>query len=313
MVIVLVLLCCPPYSVLRVLVHHDVLVLRRTTGVDTCHNVNCTKLCLLTYFEALETCLCLLFEQLLVRRDGRSITLKNIDLARKCALWMFKNSDGSIGECARHCGLTVDQVENLMPSIDIVKDELNQLAAWIADNPQSSIHKCIKKTQINNGTIYYAWSDLGGGDYATMQEEASKEIANRIRDWIEQHKDFPTIKKCSEDLGVSTNIISKNWKQAGGDDRSASDIRSEKRILEMTKWLIEHPDCNYYQCAESLRDLGTTANSIAIYSANVKRIARWRIANPNGTQDDCSKDLGMTLRRVINLWSAATLWMENKL
>ena len=67
-VIVLVLLCCPPYSVLRVLVHHDVLVLRRTTGVDTCLNVNCTKLCLLTYFEALETCLCLLFEQLLVRR-----------------------------------------------------------------------------------------------------------------------------------------------------------------------------------------------------------------------------------------------------
>lgn len=243
--------------------------------------------------------------------DGRTIKLVSVDLARKCALWMFKNPDGSIGECARHCGLTMDQVKNLMPSIDIVKDELNQLSAWIADNPQSSIHKCIKKTKINNGTIYYAWKDLGGGDYATMQEVASKEITNRIRDWMEEHKDYPTIAECSKDLGVCKKVIKDNWKQAGGNNRSASDIRSEQRILEITKWLIEHPDCNYYQCAESLSDLGTTMSSIAIYSAKVKKIARWRIANPNGTQEDCSRGLNMPLRKVINYWSASTLWIEN--
>ena len=67
-VVVLIFIRCPPYSVLWVLVHYDVLVLRRTSGVDTSHYVDCAKLGLLTNLETFKSCLCLLLEQLLVRR-----------------------------------------------------------------------------------------------------------------------------------------------------------------------------------------------------------------------------------------------------
>ena len=40
----------------------DVFVFRGTTGVDTCHNVDSTKLALLTYFIAFVSRLCLFLE-----------------------------------------------------------------------------------------------------------------------------------------------------------------------------------------------------------------------------------------------------------
>ena len=51
----------------------------------------------------------------------------------------------------------------------------------------------------------------------------------------------------------------------------------------MTNWLIEHPDAGYDKCAEALEDIGTTPNSIGINAARVKRVTRWRSANPDGT------------------------------
>ena len=102
-----------------------------------------------------------------------------------------------------------------------------------------------------------------------------------------------------------------HWVAAGGNKRSASDIRSEHRIIAVTNWLIGHPDAGYDKCAEALEDIGTTSNSIAIIAAGVKRVARWRSANPDGTPEDCSRELGMTLRRVVNCWPSATLWQGN--
>ena len=69
----------------------------------------------------------------------------------------------------------------------------------------------------------------------------------------------------------------------------------------MTNWLIEHPDAVYDKCAEALEDIGTTPNSIGINAVRVKRVTRWRSANPDGTPEDCSRELGMTLRRGVNL------------
>ena len=122
---------------------------------------------------------------------------------------------------------------------------------------------------------------------------------------------FPQSKKCSKDLGVCTDVVSNHWVEAGGNKRSASDIRSEHRIIAMTNWLIEHPDAGYGECAEALKNIGTTSNSIAIITARVKRVARWRSENPDGTPEDCSRELGMTLRRVVNCWPSATLWQGN--
>ena len=66
-VVVLVLVRSPPYGVLGVLVHHDVLVLRGTSGVDTGHHVDGTELGYLTFLIAGEIRPCLLVEENLVR------------------------------------------------------------------------------------------------------------------------------------------------------------------------------------------------------------------------------------------------------
>ena len=242
---------------------------------------------------------------------GRTIRMDSVDLARKCALWMFRNPDGDIEECASQCGLTVDKVKDLKPYIDVAKDEIDRLSAWISEHPGTYKERCIKESDINRGTISFAWKELGGADYAAVQAEASKEITERIREWIEGHGDFSSIEECSKDLGVCKAVVRKHWVAAGGNKRSASDIRSEHRIIAVTNWLIEHPDAGYDKCAEALEDIGTISNSIAIISAIVKRVARWRSANPDGTPEDCSRELGMTLRRVVNFWPSATLWLEN--
>ena len=243
--------------------------------------------------------------------DGRTIRLDSVDLARKCALWMFRNPDGDIEECASQCGLTVEKVKDIKPYIDVAKDEIAKLSEWISEHPRTYIERCVKESGINRGTISFAWKELGGADYAAVQAESAKEIAGRIRKWIEEHKEYPLIKECSKDLGVCNAVVSKHWVAAGGNKRSASDIRSEHRIIAMTNWLIEHPDASYDKCAEALEDIGTTSNSIAIITAQVKRVARWRSANPDGTPEDCSRELGLTLRRVVNCWPSATLWLEN--
>ena len=115
----------------------------------------------------------------------------------------------------------------------------------------------------------------------------------------------------SKNVGVCTDVFSKHWVAVGGNKRSASDIRSEHRIIAMINWLIEHPDAGYDKCAEALEGIGTTSNSIAQIAAGVKRVARWRSANPGCTPEDCSRELDMLLRRGINFWPTATLWLEN--
>ena len=67
-VVVLVALGGPPNGVLRVLVHNDVFVLRRTAGVDTGHYVNRIELSVLTFGITGQLRLGLLCEQILVGR-----------------------------------------------------------------------------------------------------------------------------------------------------------------------------------------------------------------------------------------------------
>ena len=53
---------------MTLVVVNDVLVLRRTTGENASHYINCAEFCLLTFVITGQTSLCLLFEQLLIRR-----------------------------------------------------------------------------------------------------------------------------------------------------------------------------------------------------------------------------------------------------
>ena len=68
MVVILVLIRSPPYSVLRVLIHNDEFVFWGTTGVDTCHNVHCTKLADLSFLITCQFRSCLFLKEYLIRR-----------------------------------------------------------------------------------------------------------------------------------------------------------------------------------------------------------------------------------------------------
>ena len=67
-VVVRVLRGVPPNSVLGVLVHNDVLVLRRTSGVDAGHHVDGSELGHVTFLIALKLRLCLLVVENFVSR-----------------------------------------------------------------------------------------------------------------------------------------------------------------------------------------------------------------------------------------------------
>ena len=66
LVVVLVFLGSPPYSVLAGFVHHEELVLGRTAGVDAGHYVHSVQLGVLAYFEAFEAGFGFLFEEYFV-------------------------------------------------------------------------------------------------------------------------------------------------------------------------------------------------------------------------------------------------------
>ena len=68
MIIVLILVRGPPYCVLRVLIHNDELILRRTSGVDTSSDINSTQLGNLSLLIAFQFRLCLLCKQIFIRR-----------------------------------------------------------------------------------------------------------------------------------------------------------------------------------------------------------------------------------------------------
>ena len=170
------------------------------------------------------------------------------------------------------------------------------------------MERCIKEFGINRGTVSFAWKELGGADRASVQAESAKEITGRIREWIEGHRDFPSIEECSKNLGVCKAVVSKYWVAAGGNKRSASDFRSEHRFIAMANWLIEHPDAGYDKCAEALEDNGTNfefhrhnyrkskkRRTMAIYTSrrNLRRLLP-------GTGHTSSQ--GRQLLVVCNLW-----------
>ena len=68
MVIILVFIGCPPYSVLGVFVHDNKFVFRGTSCVNTCHYIYCTQFTDLAFVEPFQICFCFFFKQILVGR-----------------------------------------------------------------------------------------------------------------------------------------------------------------------------------------------------------------------------------------------------
>ena len=68
LVVVLVSVRSPPYSVLAGFVINEEFIFRRTAGVDTSHYVYCAQFCYLAFFVAFQTSFGLFFKQYFIRR-----------------------------------------------------------------------------------------------------------------------------------------------------------------------------------------------------------------------------------------------------
>ena len=129
--------------------------------------------------------------------------------------------------------------------------------------------------------------------------------------WIETHKPYGTRTACANHLGINTATVCNLWKKAGREARQAKDLKSEARILAIVTWMAEHPGAKDIDCALALKDMGVNAESLPTIKSRIKRIAKWRTAHPEGSQEACAQDLNLPLRRVINIWPSATIWMEH--
>ena len=129
--------------------------------------------------------------------------------------------------------------------------------------------------------------------------------------WIETHKPYGTRTACANDLGINTATVCNLWKKAGGEARQAKDLKSEARILAIVTWMAEHPGAKDIDCALALKDMGVNAESLPTIKSRIKRIAKWRTAHPEGSLEACAQDLNLSLRKVINMWPSATIWMEH--
>ena len=129
--------------------------------------------------------------------------------------------------------------------------------------------------------------------------------------WIETHKPYGTRTACANDLGINTATVCNLWKKAGGEARQAKDLKSEARILAIVTWMAEHPGAKDIDCALALKDMGVHAEGLPAIRCHVSRIAKWRTAHPEGSLESCAQDLNLSLRKVINMWPSATIWMEH--
>ena len=66
MVVVLIFIGCPPYSVSGIFVHDNKLVFRGTSCINTGHYVYCTQFADLSLVKALQICLGLCLKQILI-------------------------------------------------------------------------------------------------------------------------------------------------------------------------------------------------------------------------------------------------------
>lgn len=129
--------------------------------------------------------------------------------------------------------------------------------------------------------------------------------------WIETHKPYGTQTACANDLGINKTTVCKLWKKAGGEARPAQDLKSEARILAIITWMSEHPGAKDIDCALALKDITVSTESLYKFRSQVSKIAKWRTAHPEGSQEACAQDLNMSVCRVINMWPSATIWMEH--
>ena len=105
--------------------------------------------------------------------------------------------------------------------------------------------------------------------------------------------------------------MSNLWEKAGGEARPPRDLKSEARILAIVTWMAEHPGAKNIDCALALKNMNVHASNLYSLRSQVSRIAKWRTAHPEGSQEACAQDLNLPLRRVINMWPSAKIWMEH--
>lgn len=242
--------------------------------------------------------------------------------------WFKEHPDGTLTDCTKDLGLSRNYIWRNYESLgirkrrDILAERNARIIEWIENHPDQTRKEVACHCNVTPNVIdvierkLKQRTDSGTPvtkTYKTREKDLTKEAERieRISAWIETHKPYGTKNACAKELGIHPKTVGKLWVKAGGEKRPARDLKSEARILANVTWMVEHPEANDLECAHALKDISLGITTLPILRIRIKKIAQWRIEHPEGSQEACAQDLNLSLRRVVNMWPSATIWMEH--
>ena len=242
--------------------------------------------------------------------------------------WFEEHPDGTLTDCANETGVSLNHIAKNYESLGIRKrseriaERDARIIEWIENHPEQRQKEIACHFNVTPNTInalkrkLRQCADSGTPVtkiYKTKEKDLTKEaeLIERINAWIETHKPYGTKTACANDLRLSKRTVSNLWEKAGGEARPPRDLKSEARILAIVTWMAEHPGAKNIDCALALKNMNVHASNLYSLRSQVSRIAKWRTAHPEGSQEACAQDLNLPLRRVINMWPSAKIWMEH--
>lgn len=241
--------------------------------------------------------------------------------------WFEENPEGTLNECSKDTGISLNYIARTYQSLGIKKRreliaERNvQIQEWINTHPDQTRKEIASLFNVTAKTVgeierkmkqnHVSCPPVEKPNKIKKIESTKTDYIERIKGWIETHQPYGTKTACAKDTGINLTTVCNLWNKAGGEARQAKDLKSEDRILTIVTWMAKHPEASDIDCALALKDSNVRANRLPTVRSRVSRIAKWRTAHPDGSQEECARDLNMSVRRVVNMWPSATVWMEH--
>lgn len=242
--------------------------------------------------------------------------------------WFEEHPDGTLTACANETGVSYSYIARNYESLGIrnrkerIAERDARIVEWIENHPEQTGKEIASHCNVKPCIIgdikrkLKQCADSGTPvtkTYKTKEKGLTKDAEHieRMSAWIETHKPYGTRDACAKDLGLNKATVCNLWEKAGGKARSVEDLKSEARLLAIVTWMAEHPGAKDIDCALALKDMGVNVESLRVHKSQISRIAKWRTAHSEGSQEACAQDLNFSLRKVVNMWPSATVWMEH--
>ena len=240
--------------------------------------------------------------------------------------WFEENPAGTLNKCSKDTGISLNYIVRTYQSLgikqrrELIAERNVQIREWINTHPAQTRKEIASLFNVTAKTVgeierkmkqnHVSCPPVEKPNKIKKFESTETDYIERIKGWIETHQPYGTKKACAKDTGINLRTVCNLWEKAGGDARQACDVKSEAKILNIVTGMANHPGARDIDCALALKDSNVRADRLPTVRYLVSKIAKWRTAHPDGSQEECARDLNMSVRRVVNMWPSATVWME---